>query len=105
MQLMPRTARMMGVKKIFSPQENIAAGTRFLRYMIDAFDGDLEMGLAAYNAGAGAVKKYGSVPPYRETKNYVDNVFRFYRKYGSYTSGKITSYTDEKGCLNIYNER
>ena len=92
--LLPKTARLMGVKKIFSPQENIAAGTRYLRYMIEAFDGDLEMGLAAYNAGAGAVKKYGTVPPYRETKNYIDNVLRFYRRYGS--TGKITSYTDEK---------
>jgi hypothetical protein len=104
MQLMPKTAKGLGVKKIFSPQENIAAGTRFLRYMIDAFDGDLEMGLAAYNAGAGAVKKYGTVPPYKETKNYVNNVFRFYRRYGN-SGRKIASYTDEKGCLTIYNER
>jgi hypothetical protein len=103
MQLMPETSKNLGVKKIFSPEENIKAGTRFLKYMIDAFDGDIEMGLAAYNAGASTVKRYGKVPPYKETKGYIKNVIRYYRSYGS--SGKITSYTDEKGCLNISNGR
>ncbi len=103
MQLMPGTAKLLGVKKIFSPEENIRAGTRFLKYMLDAFDGDIEMGLAAYNAGPSKVKKYGKVPPYKETKNYIVNVIRYYRAYGS--SGSITSYTDEKGCLNLYNAK
>ncbi|MFH1368290.1 MAG: lytic transglycosylase domain-containing protein [Elusimicrobiota bacterium] len=103
MQLMPDTARLMGVKDIFSPSENISAGTRYLSYMLDEFDGDMEMALAAYNAGPSAVKKYKNIPPYRETKKYVKDVFSYYRNYKA--RDKMNSYMDEKGCLNIYNAR
>ena len=103
MQLMPETARLLGVKKIFSPEENIVAGTRFLRYMIDAFNGDIELGIAAYNAGCSAVKHYGRVPPYKETKNYVRNVLKNYRN--NRGAGGISSYTDESGRLNMYNNK
>jgi len=103
MQLMPETARLLGVKKIFSPEENIEAGTRFLRNMIDAFDGNVELGLAAYNAGPEAVKRYGCVPPYKETRNYVKNVFKYYRT--ARGSGKVSSYTDESGCLILFNAK
>ena len=76
MQLMPNTARLLGVRNIYSPYENVHAGTKFLKLMLNQFDGDVELALAAYNAGPGAVKKYGKVPPYRETRNYIRNVYK-----------------------------
>lgn len=74
MQLMPATARFLGVGDIFDPRENVLGGARYLRTLLDTFDGDLDLTLAAYNAGPGAVQKYGGVPPYRETQNYVRGV-------------------------------
>jgi len=71
MQLMPATARFLGVGDVFDPRENVLGGARYLRTLLDTFDGDLDLTLAAYNAGPGAVQKYGGVPPYRETQAYV----------------------------------
>ena len=78
MQLMPETARALGVRNAFDPVENVHGGTRYLRRLIDRFDGSLELGLASYNAGPEAVDRYGGVPPYRETENYVRRVLRAY---------------------------
>lgn len=79
MQLMPATAARFGVKNIFDPEQNIHAGARYLRFLLDLFDGNVSLALAGYNAGEGAVKKYGySVPPYRETINYVRKIKRRY---------------------------
>jgi len=72
MQLMPATARQYGVADPFDPRANIEAGTQHLRSLLDRYD--LSLALAAYNAGAGAVERYGGVPPYRETKAYVRRV-------------------------------
>jgi soluble lytic murein transglycosylase-like protein len=81
MQLMPATARELGVKNPFNIEENIDGGSRYLRKMLDSFGGDLKLALAAYNAGPEAVIKYGGkVPPFRETQQYVKRVLRFTRQ-------------------------
>ena len=74
MQLMPATARYIGVSNVFDARENVFGGVRYLRTLLDTFHGDLDLTLAAYNAGPGAVQKYNGVPPYRETREYVRRV-------------------------------
>lgn len=74
MQIMPVTAADLGVRNPFHPEENIAAGTAYLRQLLDRYDQKLDLALAAYNAGPASVEKYGNVPPFRETQNYVKKV-------------------------------
>ena len=74
MQLMPATARFLGVSNIYDPHENVFGAARYLRTLLDTFHGDLDLTLAAYNAGPGAVLRYKGVPPYPETKAYVKYV-------------------------------
>lgn len=76
MQLMPATARQLGVANSFEPRQNIFGGTRYLRQLFDRFEGHLDYTLAAYNAGPTAVTRYGGVPPYEETRNYIRKVRR-----------------------------
>ncbi|HEX2253278.1 MAG TPA: lytic transglycosylase domain-containing protein [Thermoanaerobaculia bacterium] len=77
MQLMPATARRFGVAahEIFDPEKNLDAGTRYLRWLLERFDGDIALALAAYNAGEGTVDRYRGIPPYRETRTYVRRIF------------------------------
>ena len=74
MQLMPETARELGVRDRYDPLENLRGGANYLNQLLDHYDGDLSLTLAAYNAGIGAVKRHGGVPAYRETRNYVRRV-------------------------------
>ena len=78
MQLIPSTARLVGVTDPFDPVENIHGGARYLRMLLDEFK-DLKLSLAAYNAGPEAVRQYGGIPPFPETINYVKNVIEYYR--------------------------
>lgn len=83
MQLMPGTAASLGVGDAYDPAQNVAGGTKYIKELLDRFGGDVKLAVAAYNAGPGAVEKYGGVPPYAETKNYVQNVLSSYAKYRS----------------------
>jgi len=77
MQLVPKTGRWMGANNLMNPSENIQAGTKYLKYLADRFDGDQQKMIAAYNAGEGNVRRFGGVPPFKETRNYVQRVRTF----------------------------
>lgn len=83
MQLRPSTGRWMGARNLFDPGQNIDAGTRYLKYLEERFDGDLSRQLAAYNAGEGTVSRYGGVPPYPETRSYIRKVLERYERRNS----------------------
>jgi len=78
MQLMPQTASALGVKDVFNPKENIEGGVKYLKQMLDKYNGNKILALAAYNAGPNAVDKYSGVPPYKETQNYVKSILAQY---------------------------
>jgi soluble lytic murein transglycosylase-like protein len=86
MQLIPGTAERMMVTDVFDPRQNVFGGTRYLRVLANLFNGDLELTVAAYNAGEGAVMRHGGIPPFDETREYVVKVLGYYRQYRSASS-------------------
>lgn len=80
MQLMPATAKSLGIKDAYNPYENIEGGVKYFKGLLDRFNNDEKLALAAYNAGPNTVKRYGGIPPYKETQNYVNSIMSAYDK-------------------------
>lgn len=105
MQLMPTTAAQYGVRDIFDPRENIEGGVRYLKDLIRLYQGRTDLVLAAYNAGQEAVKKFGGIPPYPETINYIEKVKASYNKPVIRTRTRIYKFIDKKGRVVLTNDR
>jgi soluble lytic murein transglycosylase-like protein len=107
MQLMPGTARTLNVSNPFDPQQNVDAGVRHLKHLLQDFNGDVKLSLAAYNAGAGAVARSKGVPPYAETRNYVKRITALYGDHGKPLTGTVAApihvFRDSSGVLTITN--
>ncbi len=101
MQLMPQTASTMNVRNTFSPHENIEGGVKYLRYLLDRYEGNLALSLAAYNSGETAVKKWGTIPPFKETQDYVKKIMQIYNGTGKTFAPRYTIYvgTNADGTL------
>jgi soluble lytic murein transglycosylase-like protein len=115
MQLMPETARLYGVSNPYNPAENVRAGVKYIRALLDRYEGNEELALAAYNAGPGAVDKHGqNVPPYKETRNYVAQInqmasrplelrgSRIYKVVELVDGRPVVRYTDRKPATGAY---
>jgi hypothetical protein len=101
MQLMPQTADILNIQNIFSPDENIEGGVRYLRYLLDRYEGNLSLALAAYNSGETAVQKWGTIPPFPETQNYVRKILHLYNGAGTTLTPRSTIFISygEDGAL------
>ncbi len=105
MQLMPPTARQYGVRDAFDPMENIKGGVKYLRDLMKLYEHNTNLVLAAYNAGQSAVAKYGGIPPYRETIDYIDKIKRNGYRESTIRSGtEIYRYVDERGRTVLTND-
>ncbi len=103
MQLMPATAESLGVTDAYDPYENIMGGAKLIRRLLDQYDGDVSLALAAYNAGSGNVAKYGGIPPFEETQNYVAKVTAYYQQGVSVPQRSYVSHSlsDEEAASNL----
>jgi soluble lytic murein transglycosylase-like protein len=105
MQLMPPTARQYGVRDVFDPRENIKGGVKYLRDLMELYESNTNLVLAAYNAGQSAVAKYGGIPPYRETIDYIEKIKRNGFRESTIRSGReIYRYVDERGRTVLTND-
>jgi soluble lytic murein transglycosylase-like protein len=89
MQLVPRTGRWMGAKNLMNPAENVRAGAKYLKYLNERFDGNEKKVIAAYNAGEGNVQRFGGIPPFKETRNYVKKVMNYRQEFDERMNGKL----------------
>jgi soluble lytic murein transglycosylase-like protein len=113
MQLIPETAQRFGVENPFNPKENIQGGVSYLKHLLDLFGGNLSLSLAAYNAGEGAVQRFGGIPSFAETRDYVQKVTNIYQsgspQAGTNAAGNkppawpIIRYVDERGVVHYSN--
>ena len=108
MQLIPATARRFGVRDAFDPSANLEGGIRYLKHLMELYDGDLELVLAAYNAGENAVRRYNGVPPFRETRNYLRKISQIYPLDGPLDWQKrgvpeVVKFVDSKGIVHFSN--
>ena len=99
MQILPETAALMGLPEPADPASSLEAGCRYLAGLLDSFGGDVELALAAYNAGPGAVRRWGGVPPYRETVTFVRRVGDNYRRITGLEVGTATRYTSDASAV------
>ena len=105
MQLMPETAIQYKVNNVFDPKQNIEGGIKYLVDLIKLYEGNTEHVLAAYNAGQEAIRRYGGIPPYKETKNYIKKVMASYSKSKIIHRTKIYSFYDENGKFVLTNNK
>ena len=89
MQLMPLTAQALGVEDAFNPKQNISGGVRYFKQLVNRFDGDVKLALAAYNAGSKKVRRYQGIPPYKATHYYIEKVFKYYELYKDQMAEKM----------------
>jgi hypothetical protein len=89
MQLMPSTAEALGVEDVFNPEQNISGGVRYFKKLVNRFDGDIKLALAAYNAGSNKVRHYQGIPPYKSTHHYIEKVFKYYKQYKNQMTEKM----------------
>ena len=106
MQLIPSTANQLGVENPFNPEQNIEGGTKYLRYLVERFNGNITHAIAAYNSGPLNVEKYGAVPPFKETKRYIQKIYSIYKGSKmidlSATGGKIIHRTTMQDGTVVY---
>ncbi|MBN2569887.1 MAG: lytic transglycosylase domain-containing protein [Deltaproteobacteria bacterium] len=91
MQLMPSTAEELGVEDSFNPEHNITGGVKYFKGLLNRYDGDVKIALAAYNAGSGIVSKYNGIPPYKATRTYIAKVIEYYKHYKGGESDSVKS--------------
>lgn len=89
MQLMPQTAQSLGVEDIFNPHQNITGGVQYFKHLVNRFNGDVKLALAAYNAGSRNVRNYNGVPPFKATRSYIKKVFMYYQIYKNQMGEKV----------------